>query len=528
MRLLYGFSYKKFLVSLLSLLSFVTTAGSQPKFSITPTTSTSMTIPNTGSAFVNYTVTNNTALTRTLTMVPIAGLTQDTTAGFCTNPFTLAPGASCTLHLVVNGATAPTHITGGPEICKTMGPNNNAPDPFLCSTACGSNQLNLQVVFLLSLVVTPVNPTIKVGETQQFTATGYYSDGSSLNLTTAATWASSNLIVAPISNLPGSQGLAIGLTPGMTTISATAFGLTGMTTLTVVPYFAYVVNASVSTVSKCPIDLSTAVDTCSDSGVGNIFGPDPQYIAINPNKTIAYVTNKSKNTITRCNIDQLTGDFVSCDFPQPAPIGIVSAEGVAIDPSDSYIYFADAIVDTITQCPLSDFNGCTNACVANSCNTIDQPMDIAITPNGRFAYIVNVIPPLFPVVTVCQVNAITGTFDPCTNSGANSLDAPRGIGISPSGLFAYITNTGPSNSVTVCTINSSNGSLTNCVDSGANNINAPMDIELNRTSNFAYITNFNGSTITQCLVNPSTGLMVPPCINSGLVGLTNPIGIALG
>jgi len=527
MRLLYGFSYKKFFVSLLSLLSFVTIAGTQPKFSITPQTSTSMTIPNTGSAFVNYTITNNTASTRTLTMVPIAGLIQDTTAGFCPNPFTLAPGASCTLHLVLNGATAPTHITGGPQICKTMGPNNNAPDPFLCSTACGSNQLNLQVVFLLSLSVTPVNPTIKVGETQQFTATGHYSDGSTLNLTTAATWASSNLAVAPISNVPGSQGLAIGLIPGTTTISATAFGLTGMTTLTVVPYFAYVTNLTLGTVSKCPIDISTAVDTCSDSGQGAIFSPNPQYIAINNSKTIAYVTSSSNatNTIKRCTIDQTTGNFSSCDSPQPSPYGIITAVGIALDPSGNNIYINNFNLSTITQCPISNFSSCTNACLANSCNTINASYGIAITPDGRFAYIADSIN---SVLTVCERNAITGALDPCNNSGATLLDLPRGVAVSPSGLFVYITNVGFLDSVTVCTINPINGSLTSCTNSGADAINAPFGIALNRTGNFAYITNFTGSTITQCVVDTNTGLMVPPCINSGPVGINIPIGIALG
>jgi len=521
-------TFKKTVFGLLSLLlAFVATAGTQPKFNIVAQTSATMNIPNTGSGFVNYTVTNETALTRTLTMVPIPGLTQDTTAGFCPNPFTLAPGASCTLHLVMNGATAPTHITGGPQICKTMGPGNNAPDPFLCSTACGSNQLNLQVVFLLSIVVSPVNPTIRIGETQQFMATGYYSDGSSQNLTTAATWASSNILVGTISNLSGSKGLALGLTPGVTTISATVANITGQTTLTVVGFFAYVANFSTDTVSKCTINLSAAVSTCSDSGQGTVFAPNPEFIAINPSKTIAYVSTTPSSTLRRCPIDPITGDFLPCDSPEPAPYGIDNSLGLTLDPTGTYIYITNfSPLETITQCPVSDFNNCTNACALNSCNTISNPYDISITPDGRFAYIVNA-PSVNPSVTVCKVNAVTGALDPCSDSGAGTFSQPRGMAISPSGVFAYITDIG-NNTITVCTINSITGSLNSCTNANATLLSNPFDLALNATGNFAYITNVLTNSITQCVVNTTSGLM-SSCINNGPTApLSFPIGIALG
>ena len=44
---------------------------------------------------------------------------------------------------------------------------------------------------LVSIAVTPANATNLVGATQQFTATGTYSDGSTQNITSQATWTSS-------------------------------------------------------------------------------------------------------------------------------------------------------------------------------------------------------------------------------------------------------------------------------------------------------------------------------------------------
>ena len=82
---------------------------------------------------------------------------------------------------------------------------------------------------LNSISVTPANPNIATGATQQFTATGTYSDGSTQNLTSQVTWTSSNTSVATIN----SAGLASGATPGSTTITAAFSGTPGLTTLTV-------------------------------------------------------------------------------------------------------------------------------------------------------------------------------------------------------------------------------------------------------------------------------------------------------
>ena len=68
---------------------------------------------------------------------------------------------------------------------------------------------------------------------QQFAATGTYSDNSTQDLTTTATWSSSNNAVAPISNAAGTEGLANGATAGTVTITATFGGVAGTTQLTV-------------------------------------------------------------------------------------------------------------------------------------------------------------------------------------------------------------------------------------------------------------------------------------------------------
>ncbi|MGA8159909.1 MAG: Ig-like domain-containing protein [Acidobacteriaceae bacterium] len=81
----------------------------------------------------------------------------------------------------------------------------------------------------VSITVTPANPTVNAGSTQQFTATATYSDGSTQNVTAAATWSSSATSVATINT----SGLATAVAQGSSTITATLAGVSGTTTLTV-------------------------------------------------------------------------------------------------------------------------------------------------------------------------------------------------------------------------------------------------------------------------------------------------------
>jgi hypothetical protein len=82
---------------------------------------------------------------------------------------------------------------------------------------------------ITSVAVTPTNPTISTGATQQFTAIATYSDGTTQDVTGTATWSSSNTTAATIS----AGGLATGSRAGSTTISATQAGVTGSTSLAV-------------------------------------------------------------------------------------------------------------------------------------------------------------------------------------------------------------------------------------------------------------------------------------------------------
>jgi hypothetical protein len=94
--------------------------------------------------------------------------------------------------------------------------------------ACGGGANSPTPPTLQSISVAPQNGTVAAGITQQFSATGHYSDGSS-NTMSSVTWSSGTATVATIS----SSGLATSLAAGTTIIQATSGNTSGSTTLTV-------------------------------------------------------------------------------------------------------------------------------------------------------------------------------------------------------------------------------------------------------------------------------------------------------
>jgi trimeric autotransporter adhesin len=156
-----------------------------------------------------------------------AGYTQQFTAtGTYSNGTTqnLTSAATWT-----SSATAIATVrSGGLATCIAKG---TATITAASGTIHGSATLTVTAAILTSIAVTPASPSEPAGEKQQFTATGTYSNGTTGNLTSAATWTSSAATIATVT----SGGLATSVAPGTTTIAATSGAITGSATLTVTP-----------------------------------------------------------------------------------------------------------------------------------------------------------------------------------------------------------------------------------------------------------------------------------------------------
>ncbi len=172
--------------------------------------------------------------TKQTSVVPLTGGAQALSGGVTPDGANLYVGASDgTVHrldLTKTPLTDTQSIAVNP--CPTV-PGGCTPD-FLVVRPVAT------VATLTSLVVTPANPTIVgANATQQFTATGTFSDKTTRDMTNFVTWTSSNTIVAIIgpdtTATPPltTPGLARALAHGTVTITASSAAVSGFTTLTV-------------------------------------------------------------------------------------------------------------------------------------------------------------------------------------------------------------------------------------------------------------------------------------------------------
>jgi hypothetical protein len=120
----------------------------------------------------------------------------------------------------ISGATANSYVTP-----PTTSGDNGAKFDAVVSNGAGSITSNAAIltvttagVTLKSVAVTPASPSVGIGSTLQFTATGTYSDNSTKNITGSVTWDSSNTLFATIDM---TSGLATGVAVGTTQITAT-------------------------------------------------------------------------------------------------------------------------------------------------------------------------------------------------------------------------------------------------------------------------------------------------------------------
>jgi trimeric autotransporter adhesin len=100
---------------------------------------------------------------------------------------------------------------------------------------------------LRSIVLSPADPTLASGLSQQFTALGVYADGTSVDISAKVAWNSATAAVSTIN----SQGMALALQPGTSVISASLAGQVASTVFTVT-------SAKLISISISPSEPSVA------------------------------------------------------------------------------------------------------------------------------------------------------------------------------------------------------------------------------------------------------------------------------
>ena len=172
---------------------------------------------------------------------------------------------------------------------------------------------------LYSITISPASVNLMAGATQQFVATGNYTDGSTTDVSSSATWASSNSAIATIT----SSGFAICGAVGTTRITASLDGITSASAgLTVLA----------SAAETTPEPITTTTQTNSSAVAYLILNPtsgdpgtiiDVQGYNFTPNATVSpnfIIFADTSSTGPTLNVDS-TGSLsftysIASDTPQ--------------------------------------------------------------------------------------------------------------------------------------------------------------------------------------------------------------------
>jgi len=188
------------------------------------TGATSLTVTAATLSSIQVTPTNATIADGTTLQYTATGIFSDGTTQNLTGSVTWASSTSTVATI--------SNATGSKGLATAVDPGSTTISAT-SGAIVGSTSLTVTAATLVSIQVTPTNPSIADGTSLQFTAIGTYTDNSTQDLTTQATWSTSNANTATISNAAGTRGRATAEAVGTTTITALFGAVSGSTTLTV-------------------------------------------------------------------------------------------------------------------------------------------------------------------------------------------------------------------------------------------------------------------------------------------------------
>lgn len=161
-----------------------------------------------------------------------------------------------------------------------------------------------------------------------------------------------------------------------------------------------------------------------------------------------------------------------------------------------------AVVGERDSDQVSFVNAATNKVVGTPVEAGDGPTSVAITPDGKYAYVTDVFGKSVSVIeTGLRRNVAT------IEVGAN----PFGIAITPDGRYAYVADSG-SDEVTVI---STATKVVKSIPVGGE----PLGVAISPTGKFAYITDFIDGTVEAISTETMTVSGQPIEVGEGPVGI---------
>ena len=241
-------------------------------------------------------------------------------------------------------------------------------------TVSGAGNVSVTATSLSSITITPAAFSIAAGQNKQLSATGYYSNGTSQDVTSQVTWNSQNTASATVN----SSGLVSGVSAGSATITATLGSTTGTTVATVT-------TSQLKSIAISPVTASIATGQTQQYMASGIFSDGSQSDITNSvtwssNATnIATVNATGLATGVSTGTASISASSGSVTSATPATLTVTSAVLTEIDiaPDGQYIPVGGQYQLTLT----GTYSDNTTQTITNATWSSSDPTYATVDPN---------------------------------------------------------------------------------------------------------------------------------------------------
>jgi len=374
---------------------------------------------------------------------------------------------------------------GGTATGKTDGTTTiTATEPV--STKSVTAVLN---VGLNSIAVAPVNPSIPLGTTQQFKATGMFSGGGSSDVTNDVVWTSSSPLIATIS----ASGLATSANASVnpTTITAASGTVNNSTALTVTP-------PTLVKILVTPLNPALLVGTVQQFTATGVYTD-------NSNQNLTSVATWSSSVTTVASVGMNTGVVTTIAVGKTTIsamyAGVTGSSIVSVRPGSRFAYIGNQSDGTISIYALNENSGNLRD-IGYAVNPSGQGQESITTDvNGKFLYLANAAS---SEISGFAINNATGELSPLANSPFTAGLQPSSIVLDASGKFAYVTNQGSGN-LSAFSIDAGGNLLPLTVPTYSAG-SGPVQAAFDPSGSFLYVADSAGNTISAFKFNADGSL----------------------
>ena len=344
---------------------------------------------------------------------------------------------------------------------------------------------------LTQLIISPSDPTLSLGQSQEFTVSGFFSDGSRRDVTDSGAWSSSAPSVAPSPN----NGSTTALSVGETEIRAVLDSLEATSTLTVTTASLRSVEIRGGDVLSAPGGSRqfVALGTFTD---GSVVDVTSQLSWTSDNDGVV-VFNGPKLTpgSQGAGFAELALDLTPGTEVEIAVVDSITGESDTITLTvGSFLFVGNSLDNTLMSFVVDSMSGALSFIEEETLELDAFPVGCTISPNGKFVYVANL-----------QANTLSGfQIDPLTGRLTELSDSPFETGAGPfqprfdhSGRYLFLSNSND-DTVTMYSVNNDTGALTSIETVGAADgiDEEPLDIEVHPRLPLVYISNEIEATIS--------------------------------